>query len=167
MRAVGIAGLLQWAAPVPAADAAPEAASLEAAFHTCVGMKDHPIAGALMRAVGDAGARDAFVSRHAATVAELSVERSPGYTTLTARLAGRVSIAGAPVSAIYAATCEQGCPLAIWGLELDGLSAAQRNGLERWVRDAPTTDSGSRGPVKVQLNTTTDGATVLVCDLSG
>jgi len=146
---------------------APEAASLEEAFRLCIGLKKHPLAGPLLDTVRDEQARESFAARHPAAVEDLFLERGPGYSTITARLKPGVSVAGIPVQAIYAATCERQCALALWGLELGTILPTQRAKLLQWVDAAPTTPTDFHGDIKVQVNKTTDGRTVLVCDVSG
>lgn len=148
------------------ATAAAETERLESAFRTCVSLYHQPLAGALMRAIGDSAARDAFVQAHSPTVRSLSVQREHGYSTATAELAGGFSVAGVPVHAIYASTCELDCPLAVWGLEFGALKPQQLKALQTWVKSAPSTHTDTHGDIKVQLGATTEGGTVLVCDVS-
>jgi hypothetical protein len=143
-----------------------DAASLVEAFRTCVGLKHHPFAASLLRTVGNEDGGGAFQARYAAAVEELTFERGPGYSTATARLKGGLSVAGVPVLAVYAATCERECALALWGLELGTVSPEQRADLLQWVQAAPATPTPTHGDIQVQLNKTTDGHTVLVCDVS-
>jgi len=157
------------AGPTAAADAAPpaELASLQAAFRTCVELKDHHLAGPLFDSVRDTEALGLFAAHHPQSVAKVTIERGPAYATVSARLKPGARVAGVPVQSIYAATCEKECGLALWGLDLGRPTAAQRADLARWVQAAPSTRTEYRGDIKVQLNQTTDQHTVLVCDLSG
>jgi hypothetical protein len=140
---------------------------LEAAFRTCVSLYGQPLAGDLMRAISDRAARDIFVAAHAEAVRSFSVQKEHGYATATAYLKDGVTIAGVPAHAIYASTCELECPLAVWGLEFGALKAGQRQALQAWVESAPATRTETHGEIKVQLNTTSDGQTLLICDASG
>ncbi len=157
-------------APVQrAGDASParETEQLDRAFRTCVFLYDQPLAGALMRTVGDSSASGAFAQAHSSAVRSFSIEREHGYSTATARLNdGVAAVAGVSVRAIYASTCELDCPLAVWGLEFGRLNAQQLKALQAWVKSAPSTHTDTHGDIKVQLSTTTDGQTVLVCDVS-
>jgi len=144
-----------------------DSTALDAAFRTCVALPDHPLAAELMRTVFDKRARDAFAEGHVESVRGLSFDRSNGYATATATLKDGVSVAGLTVRSVYASTCELECALSVWGLEFGALSAKQQSALRKWVASAPTTHTDFHGDVKVQLNTTADGQTVLVCDVSG
>jgi hypothetical protein len=167
--------LLLSAGPVSAADPSNNAhamspgelGSLEAAFRSCVDLKDHHLAGPLFDSVRDAEERGFFAAHHPQSVARVTIERGAAYSTLTAHLKQGARVAGVPVLAIYAATCPKDCGLALWGLDLGRTTPAQRADLNRWVQGAPATPTDYRGNVKVQLNQTTDDRTVLVCDLSG
>ena len=162
-------GLLSGAStPGNAAARPPEGTEqLEAAFRTCVSLYGQPLAGDLMRAISDRAAQGLFVAAHAEAVHGFSLEREHGYSTATAQLNDGVTIAGVPARAIYASTCELECPLAVWGLEFGALKAEQQRALEAWVASAPSTQTELHGEIKVQLNTTTDGNTLLICDASG
>ncbi|HEX4584567.1 MAG TPA: hypothetical protein VH183_07035 [Burkholderiaceae bacterium] len=127
----------------------------------------HPLAGALMRSIGRQDAGETFVAAHPASVRTYAVERSHGYSTATATLRDGVSVAGVAARSLYASTCELECSLAVWGLDFGPLKAGQRNALQAWAASAPSTRTDRHGDIKVQLNTTTDGSTVLVCDVSG
>jgi hypothetical protein len=140
--------------------------SLEAAFRSCVGLYSDPLAGALMRTIGDRATREAFVATHSAAVRGLSMEREHGYATATAKLNEGVWVAGLPVRAIYASTCELECPLAVWGLEFGSLKVEQLKALQAWAESAPSTHTPTHGDIKVQLDTTPEGETLLVCDVS-
>ncbi|HEY4039217.1 MAG TPA: hypothetical protein VGM15_10380 [Burkholderiaceae bacterium] len=140
---------------------------LEAAFRTCVSLYGLPLAGDLMRAISNGTARGLFVAAHSEAVHSFSLEKEHGYSTATAQLNDGVTIAGVPARAIYASTCVLECPLAVWGLEFGALKAEQQRKLEAWVASAPSTHTGSHGEIKVQLNTTSDGQTLLICDASG
>jgi len=141
-------------------------ASLDAAFRTCVSLYGQPLAGALMRTIGDRAARDAFAQAHAAAVRSFSIEREHGYATATTKLNEGMAVAGVPVRAIYASTCELDCPLAVWGLEFGALTEQQLNVLQAWTKSAPSTHTDTHGDIKVQLSATPDGETILVCDVS-
>jgi len=143
------------------------ATDLAAAFKTCVSLYGHPLAGDLMRTIGDRTAREAFAASHADAVRKFSIEREHGYSTATAVLKSGVSVAGIPVHAIYASTCELECPLAVWGLELGATNTPQRKALQSWIESAPATHTETHGDIKVQMNTLSDDSTVLVCDVSG
>jgi len=145
---------------------AAETERLESAFRTCVSLYHQPLAGALMRTIGDSAARDAFAQAHSPAVRSLSIQREHGYSTATAELGGGFSVAGVPVHAIYASTCELDCPLAVWGLEFGALKPPQLKALRAWVKSAPSTQTDTHGDIKVQLSTTSDGNTMLVCDVS-
>jgi hypothetical protein len=184
LRSLGIAGLLLIGAAVPGdglalgattssprsqaggATPAAETEQLDSAFRTCVSLYHQPLAGALMRAIGDSAARDAFAQAHSSAVRSLSILREHGYSTATAELKGAFSVAGVPVRAIYASTCELDCPLAVWGLEFGALKPQQLKALQAWVKSAPSTHTDAHGDIKVQLSATTEGGTVLVCDVS-
>jgi len=140
---------------------------LESAFRTCVGLYDQPLPGALMRAIFDHATRDGFAAAHSESVQSFSMELEHGYATATAQLNPGVTVAGVPVRAIYASTCELECPLAVFGLEFGRLTAEQQQALQTWVASAPTTHTRTHGEIKVELNTTSDGNTLLVCDVSG
>jgi hypothetical protein len=140
---------------------------LEAAFRTCVGLYGQPLAGDLMRAISDGTARGLFVAAHSEAVRSFSLEKEHGYSTATAQLNDGVTIAGVPARAIYASTCELECPLAVWGLEFGALKPEPQRALQAWVESAPSTHTESHGEIKVQLNTTGDGQTLLICDASG
>jgi hypothetical protein len=157
-----VAALLSLAAPVGAA----EADGLDLAFRSCVSLYRHPLAGDLMRSVSDSAARNGFTAAHASVVRSFSFEREHGYATATASLKSGVAIAGVPVRAIYASTCELECPLAVWGVEFGKLTATQRDSLQAWVESAPSTHTEAHGDIKVQLNTTSGGEALLVCDVS-
>jgi hypothetical protein len=170
LRALAAAAMLLAGAWVSGADPSRNAADtdrLEAVFRTCVSLYGHPLAGALMRSIGDSAARDAFAGAYPAAVRGFSLEHEHGYSTATAILKDGVSIAGVPARAIYASTCELDCPLAVWGLEFGPLKTAQRKALQAWVESAPSTHTDIHGDIKVQLSTGTDGQTLLVCDVSG
>jgi hypothetical protein len=157
--------------PVPAdlPSSAPGGATqgdLAVAFKTCVSLYNHALAGDLMRTIGDRAAREAFAATHADAVRKFSVEREHGYSTATAVLKSGVSVAGIPVHAIYASTCELECPLAVWGLELGATNTPQRKALQSWIDSAPATHTETHGDIKVQMNTLSDDSTVLVCDVS-
>ena len=165
-RAVaGLGALLAGLAAPPAAPARGDE-PLQDAFRTCVSLYGHPLAGALMRAIGDAAQREAFAAAHLADVGSFSFEREHGYSTATATLK-HVVVAGVRARAIYASTCELDCPLAVWGLEFGALTPGRRNALQAWADAAPSTHTGQHGDIKVQLGDTSDGQTVLVCDVSG
>jgi hypothetical protein len=149
------------------AGAAAGTEQLEGAFRTCVSLYGQPLAGDLMRAISDRTARGLFVATHSEAVNGFSLEREHGYSTATAQLNDGVTIAGVPARVIYASTCELECPLAVWGLEFGALRAEQQRALEAWVASAPSTHTESHGEIKVQLNTTSDGSTLLICDASG
>jgi len=184
LRSLGSAGLLLIGTVVPSdgfalgtatspprsqagsATAAVETERLEDAFRTCVSLYHQPLAGALMRAISDSAARDAFAQAHSPAVRSLSIQREHGYSTATAELGGGFSVAGVPVRAIYASTCELDCPLAVWGLEFGALKPQQLKALQAWVKSAPSTHTDTHGDVKVQLTATPEGGTVLVCDVS-
>jgi hypothetical protein len=140
---------------------------LEAAFRTCVSLYSQPLAGDLMRAISDRTARGLFVAAHSEAIRGFSLEKEHGYSTATAQLNEGVTIAGVPARAIYASTCELECPLAVWGLEFGALKADQQHALQAWVASAPSTHTDTHGDIKVQLNTTSDGQTLLICDASG
>jgi hypothetical protein len=145
----------------------PETEQLESAFRTCVSLYEQPLAGALMRTIFDKAERETFATVHSAAVRRFSIEREHGYSTATARLNDGVTVAGIPVQAMYASTCELECALAVFGLEFGELKADQQHALETWMESAPSTQTLARGQIKVQLNTTTDGKTLLICDVSG
>ena len=184
LRLLGGAGLLLIGTVVPsegfalgmttsapgkqAGGAAPAAETerLESAFRICVSLYHQPLAGALMRTIADSAARDAFVQAHSPAVRNLSMQREHGYSTATAELGSGFSVAGVTVRAIYASTCELDCPLAIWGLEFGAVKPQQLKALEAWVKSAPSTHTDTHGDIKVQLGATTEGGTVLVCDVS-
>ena len=140
---------------------------LESALRTCVSLYGQPLAGDLMRAISDRVARGLFVAAHSGAVRTFSLEKEHGYATATAQLNDGVTIAGVPAHAIYASTCELECPLAVWGLEFGALKADQQRALQAWVEATPSTHTESHREIKVQLNTTTDGQTLLICDASG
>ena len=167
LRCLAAAGAFLTGAWAPCAGQAigsADTAQLDAAFRTCVSLYEHPLAGALMRAIGDNAVRDAFVAAHPA-VGGLSIERSKGYSIATAPLKD-FSVAGVAARAIYASTCELECELAVWGLEFGPLKAGQVKALQAWVESAPATPTERHGDIKVQLSTSTDGRTLLVCDAS-
>jgi hypothetical protein len=139
---------------------------LDAAFHTCVSLYSHPLAGALMRTIGDRAARDAFEQAHSAAVRSFSIEREHGYATATATLRDGIAVAGVPVRAIYASTCELECPLSVWGLEFGRVTEQQLMALKAWAESAPSTPTDTHGDIKVQLSATPEGETILVCDVS-
>ena len=173
-RLAALAGLLIGPAVLPGATVAlaghgtlvPDR-SLESAFRTCVGLYGDPLAGALMRTISDPSTRQAFEPEHARAVSALKIERDHGYSTATATLRNGISIVGVPVRAIYASTCQLECPLAVWGLELGALKPEQLRQLRGWVASAPATHTDVHGDIKVQLGTTPEGETLLVCDVSG
>jgi hypothetical protein len=167
---ISVAGALlvgAWVPGVATALDASDTVALDSAFRTCVSLYGHPLAGALMRTIGDRAARDAFAAAHPQTVRSYSIERSGGYSTATATLNDGASVAGVAVRAMYASTCELECALAVWGLEFGPLKADQRKALQAWAESAPSTHTDAHGDIKLQLSTTTDGQTVLVCDVSG
>jgi hypothetical protein len=184
LRSLGSAGLLLIGTAVPsegfalgattspprpqAGDATPAAETerLESAFRICVSLYHQPLAGALMRTISDSAERDAFAQAHPSAVRSLSIQREHGYSTATAELNGGFSVAGIPVRAIYASTCELDCPLAVWGLEFGALKPQQLKALQAWVRSAPSTHTDTHGDIKVQLGATSDGQTLLICDVS-
>lgn len=184
LRSLGSAGLLLIGTAVPgdvfglgtatspprsqagSATPAAEREPLERAFRTCVSLYHQPLAGALMRTISDSAARDAFAQAHSPAVRSLSIQREHGYSTATAELGGGFSVAGVPVRAIYASTCELDCPLAVWGLEFGVLKPQQLKALQAWVKSAPSTHTDTHGEIKVQLSATTEGGAVLVCDVS-
>lgn len=184
LRSLGSAGLLLIGSAVPSdgfalgattspphslagsATAAGETERLESAFRTCVSLYHQPLAGALIRTIGDSAARDAFAQAHSPAVRSLSIQREHGYSTATAELGGGFSVAGVPVHAIYASTCELDCPLAVWGLEFGTLKPQQLKALQAWVKSAPSTHTQTHGDIKVQVSATSEGGTVLVCDVS-
>jgi len=159
----GVAGTLAWAGQASTT----QDRSLESAFRTCVGLYGDPLAGALMRTISDPATRKTFEAEHAQIVSSLQIERDHDYATVTAKLRGGISIAGIPVRAMYASTCELDCPLAVWGLELGSLKPEQLRQLKGWVASAPATHTDVHGDIKVQLGTTPEGESLLVCDVSG
>jgi hypothetical protein len=168
-RLLAVLGGLLAGATVPfMALARPPAATeqLDAAFRNCVGLYSDPLAGALMRTIGDGTARASFAAEHPAAVRGFSIEREHGYATATAKLNDGVSVAGVPVRAIYASTCELECALAVWGLEFGPLKVEQIKALQAWAESAPSTHTPTHGDIQVQLNTTSEGETLLVCDVS-
>jgi hypothetical protein len=140
--------------------------SLGAAFRTCVSLYGQRLAGALMRTIGDRAARDAFAQAHSPVVRSFSIEREHGYATATAKLNEGIAVAGVPVRAIYASTCELDCPLAVWGLEFGAVTEQQLKALRAWTESAPSTHTDRHGDIKVQLSATPDGESILVCDVS-
>src|ERR1700739_983252 len=161
-----LAGLLVGPAVVPGATVAlagqgstMQDRSLESAFPTFVGLYGKPLAGALMRSIMDPATRHAFEAEHAQAVWGVKIEREHGYSTATAKLRDGISIAGIPVRAIYASTCELECPLAVWGLEFGPLQARQQQQLQKWVAAAPSTHTDIHGNIRVQLGTTPEGET--------
>jgi hypothetical protein len=145
----------------------PDTEQLESGFRTCVGLYEQPLAGALMRTIFDKAERETFATVHSGAVRSFSIEHEHAYSTATAQLNDGVTVAGVPVRAIYASTCELECPLAVFGLEFGPLKADQQQALQTWVVSAPSTHTPTHGDIKVQLNTTTDGQTLLICDVSG
>ena len=133
-----------WAPCAGQAIGSADTAQLDAAFRTCVSLYEHPLAGALMRAIGDNAVRDAFVAAHPA-VGGLSIERSKGYSIATAPLKD-FSVAGVAARAIYASTCQLECELAMWGLQFGPLKAGQVKALQAWVESAPATPTGHATP---------------------
>jgi hypothetical protein len=99
-------------------------------------------------------------------VRSFSIEREHGYATATTKLNEGMAVAGVPVRAIYASTCELDCPLAVWGLEFGAVTEQQLNVLQAWTKSAPSTHTATHGDIKVQLSATPDGETILVCDVS-
>ncbi len=184
LRSLGCAGVLLIGTAVPSdgsalemttspprtqaggATPAAETERLDSAFRTCVSLYHQPLAGALMRTIGDSAARDAFAQAHSSAVRSLSIQREHGYSTATAELSRGFSVAGVPVRAIYASTCDLDCPLAVWGLEFGALNPQQLKALQTWVKAAPSTHTDTHGEIKVQLGKTSDGQTLLICDVS-
>jgi hypothetical protein len=140
---------------------------LESAFHSCVGLYEQALPGALMRSIFDGATRDTFSATYSEAVRSMSIEHEHGYSTATAQLKDGVTIAGVPARAIYASTCQLECPLAVFGLEFGPLKPDQEKALQTWAESAPSTRAAAHEDIKVQLNTTSDGQTLLICDISG
>lgn len=169
LRCLAVAGGLLAAGIMPDMTSAlppPETEQLESAFRTCVNLYEQPLAGALMRTIFAKGERETFKEVHSAAVRSFSIEREHGYSTATAQLNQGATVAGVPVRAIYASTCELECPLAVFGLEFGKLRADQEKALQTWADSAPSTQTLNHGEIKVQLNTTSDGQALLICDVS-
>lgn len=151
--------------------------SLGSGFRTCVDMNKVQLMADLMRMAWDPLFRQrnsiqaAFVGRikpGTLTIDALNPSNpDTAATEARAVLTGQDRLLGLPILAVSAITCEGGCGLSIWTLELGKLSLNDKKRLLTWVRTAPQTiwDTDPDTPIKVQFVDNPDGVS-LVCDTS-
>ena len=132
----------------------------------------------LMQIAGDAPSTQgkpfgpAFIGRikpGSLSVKRLDPEKSnTDATKARIELLGKDKLLGLPILAASAVTCDGGCGLAIWTLELGKLRLEDKKRLLTWVHTAPRTiwDTDPDTPIKVQLIEQTNGQVSLVCDTS-
>lgn len=157
---------------------AASAVSLSSGFRTCIDIGKVRLMTDLMRTAWDPLFRQrnsieaAFVGRiKPGSLAIDALDPSDPDTAATeARvvLTGRDRLLGLPILALSAITCEGGCGLSIWTLELGKLRLKDKKRLLAWVRTAPQTiwDTDPDTPIKVQFVENPGGGVSLVCDTS-